>query len=170
MLFRSARVLVPRSLRSRVVYAFHALHHPGRRGTTRLLKKYFVWRSMGSFVKQHVDSCTKCGRAKVTRQLRPPPTVADEPFRRFAHVHIDVVGPLEAGEHRHLLTMIDRSTRWCEVALLKNTTAEEVSRMFISTWITRYGVPAVVTTDRGDRKSTRLNSSHSQQSRMPSSA
>ena len=34
----------------------------------------------------------------------------------------------------------------------------------------QYGIPAITNSDQGDRKSTRLNSSHIPLSRMPSSA
>ena len=46
--------------------------------------------------------------------------------------------------------------------------AKEQQKAIISTERRRYG--KFVTKVEGDRKSTRLNSSHSQQSRMPSSA
>jgi len=66
-------------------------------------------------------------------------------------VHVDLVGPLPqtAGGETHLLTVIDRTTRWPEVLPIKGTTAQVVADGFVQLWVSRFGVPAVVTTDRG---------------------
>ena len=45
--------------------------------------------------------------------------------------------------------MIDRFTMWPEVVPLIDITAETVVLAFISMWVARYGVPAVITTDQG---------------------
>ena len=41
------------------------------------------------------------------------------------------------------------TTRWPEVALLSSISAEYCALAFLSTWISRFGVPAVLTSDRG---------------------
>ena len=45
--------------------------------------------------------------------------------------------------------MVDRTTRWPEVGLLKGVGAEEVLDVFITCWVARYGLPTCITTDRG---------------------
>jgi len=49
----------------------------------------------------------------------------------------------------YLLTMVDRTTRWVEVAVLKDISAATCSDAFLSTWVARFGVPATVTSDKG---------------------
>jgi transposase InsO family protein len=73
------------------------------------------------------------------------------PTARFSHVHLDLVGPLPATREgfTHLLTAVDRSTRWAEALPLKATAAADCADVFIAGWVARYGVPAVVTSDRG---------------------
>jgi IS30 family transposase len=73
------------------------------------------------------------------------------PTARFSHVHLDLVGPLPATKEgfTHLLTVVDRSTRWAEALPLRATAAADCAEVFIAGWVARYGVPAAVTSDRG---------------------
>jgi Integrase core domain len=45
--------------------------------------------------------------------------------------------------------MVDRSTRWVEVAPLSSITAKECASAFLHTWVARFGVPSLLTSDRG---------------------
>ncbi len=73
------------------------------------------------------------------------------PVKRFSHMHIDIVGPLPTspGGCTHLLTMVDRSTRWAEAVPLVNTSTTSCAAAFFNSWVSRFGVPAALTSDRG---------------------
>ncbi|XP_055591011.1 uncharacterized protein K02A2.6-like [Uranotaenia lowii] len=107
---------VPKTLRSKIITKLHNISHPaGVRATTRLVTDRFVW-----------------------------PSIAI-PGERFAHVHMDLIGPLPPSEgNSYCLTLIDKFSRWPEVLPIPNMTAA-----FISEWITRFGVTTIVTTDLG---------------------
>ena len=51
-------------------------------------------------------------------------------------------------QQRHL-TMIDRTTRWPVVVPLSSISTEACVNAFILAWISRFGVPATLTSDRG---------------------
>ena len=73
------------------------------------------------------------------------------PEKRFSHIHVDLVGPLptSASGHTHLLTIVDRSTRWVEAVPVSSTTATSVSDHLVDSWISRFGIPSTITSDRG---------------------
>jgi transposase InsO family protein len=49
----------------------------------------------------------------------------------------------------HLMTVIDRSSRWVEAVPLHNMEVSMCTFAFIANGVARFGVPATVTTDRG---------------------
>ncbi len=80
-----------------------------------------------------------------------PPLHIANPTQRFSHLHVDLVGslPISASCHTHLLTVLDRSTRWAEAIPLLSTLAESCAAALIGGWIARFGVPEQITSDRG---------------------
>jgi hypothetical protein len=128
------RPLLPARFRSAAVLSLHNIHHPGVRASRCLVCASFCWPKMGSFVSALVRNCLHCQKAKVHRHVSLQAAHIPVPVRRFSHLHVDLVGP---------------PTRWPEAVPLSSTTAADCGAALLQGWIQRFGVPDIITSDRG---------------------
>ena len=100
-------------------------------------------------IKQWARECMRCQKFKVTNHVESGIQPYDTPPIRFANVHMDIVGPLPPSNgYRYLLTAIDRATRWAEAYPIRTQTAENCLKGVLN-WISHYGLPESIITDRG---------------------
>ena len=123
------RPLVLVSMQCLVFNRVHSLAHPGICATRRMLTSRFVWTSGSSDVNTWCRECQQCARAKIQPQERAAVDAIPVPLHKFSHMHMDLVGPWPrtAEGHTHLLTIVDRTTRWAEAIPLQSTTAQVVA-------------------------------------------
>ncbi|GFU04182.1 integrase catalytic domain-containing protein [Trichonephila clavipes] len=143
------RPYVPEEPHFVVFRSLHNLSHPGIRATKRLIQESFVWPSMLKYIAKWTRCCIPCQRSKVQRHTVSPIQPFASTVERFQHVHIDLVGPFPPSDgFPFLLTCIGRFTRWPEVIPVSDISAEAMAKSFIANWISRFGVPAIITTDQ----------------------
>jgi hypothetical protein len=105
---------------------------------------------MAKAITQMARACPHCQRGKVHRHVHLQPAEIPVPHRRFAHIHVDLVRPLPPSRgHTYLFTIIERTSRWQEAILLASITAANCARARFAGWVSRFGVPATITSDRG---------------------
>ena len=144
------RPLVPAAMHREVFDLVHGLSHPGTSATVRIMGSKFVWHGIAKGVRAWARGSIGCQTAKVHRHNRAPLHKFERANARFAHVHVDLVGPLPSSKgYTHLLTVIDRFTRWPEAIPLTQTDTAAIGRAFAMHWVARFGVPADITSDRG---------------------
>ncbi len=69
------------------------------------------------------------------------PACCRSPQQRFAHLHIDLVGPLQYSSGcKHIFAIIDRTSKWMEAVPLSEMSAAACARALVFSWITRFGV------------------------------
>lgn len=63
---------------------------------------------------------------------------------------MDIVGPLPPSENMcYMLTIVDRFTRWPECYPMPDMSAATIAKTFVDNYVSRFGCPVTITTDRG---------------------
>lgn len=145
------KLFIPASLRKKTLASVHNVAHPGAKQTRRAVAAFATWPGLSTDVAEFVRACHQCQTSRVQFHNHAPLEAFPLPNARFQHVHLDHVGPLppSASGNRYLLTIVDRYTRYLGAVPMAGPTADATIQAFLLHWVSHFGVPASLTTDRG---------------------
>lgn len=135
---------MPKSLRKRILEELHEGHF-GCVKMKNLSRNFCWWPGIDKEIEMLAKNCKTCntfsnnpGTVKIKHRWEP----AIEPFQR---VHIDFAGPFMG---YNFLVLVDAYTRWPEVHIMKNITAERTIEKCRDIFTT-FGLPQVLVSDNG---------------------
>ena len=146
VLMRGSRIVVPLSLRPDVLNSIHT-GHQGINKCRELARMSVWWPKMSSELEALVRNCDVCckNRPPVSQPLIPS-SLPQLPWQK-------VGTDLFEFRHKSYLLLVDYYSRFIEIALLADTTAETIIRHTKSIFA-RHGIPEVVISDNGPQYSS----------------
>ena len=94
--------------------------------------------------------CLSCQSSKIQKHVHAPLDTFVVPDKRFSHININIIGPLHpSAGFIYLLTIVDRTTRLQEAIPSSDITAITCVKALVGVWISRFGIPLDMTSDRG---------------------
>uniref|UniRef100_A0A3B3SKT7 Gypsy retrotransposon integrase-like protein 1 n=1 Tax=Paramormyrops kingsleyae TaxID=1676925 RepID=A0A3B3SKT7_9TELE len=156
------RLYVPTSIRPDVLSWAHSsalAGHPGTRRTLQYLQRAFWWSAMARDVREFVQACPVCARAKTNNQpspggLHPLPV----PRRPWSHIALDFITGLPESEGKNaILTIVDRFSKAVHlVALAGLPSAKTTAELILEHVVRLHGFPRDIVSDRGPQFTARF--------------
>ena len=152
---QQGQILVPQQFRQSIVSAVHSTSHSGFKSTLRQIQLSYSWPGIRKEVQAFVKQCVGCQSSKIVKHTKPPyKDLGTHP--PFTALHIDFVGPLPQNKGKtHLCTIFDRGTRFFYAYPVSHTTAEAATSCVLN-WVSIFGVPEYIISDRGASFESRL--------------
>jgi len=132
----------------------HSLVTLGKTGTLELIWCEYTWPGLQTFIKDYVQSCTSCTRAKTLRH-RPYGLLKQLPIpeKPWNSISMDFIEQLPSSTgFTAILVIVDRLSKQAIFIPTHDTiTSPELAKLFLLHVFSKHGVPAHVTSDCGTK-------------------
>lgn len=143
-ILRGIRVYIPSILRKRILAELHTAHF-GISRMKSLARGYVWWSSMDKEIEGLVNRCVDCQNTRPNPKKITPTHTWMKPSNPFERVHADYAGPIFG---KYLFVMIDSFTKWPEVHIMLNMTAESTIQKCRDIFA-QFGIPKIFVSDHG---------------------
>jgi len=125
------------------------LSHIGQRKLYCTLKMFVYWVGMQTDCKEIVSVCKTCAKRKSGLNFNlPAGTLSSD--SKFKKVFMDIAGPLPTCRgYRWILAIVDSYSKFLVLVPLKDTDSRTVCDALFSNWISIFGPPVQLHSDRG---------------------
>lgn len=140
LLFLDHRIIIPKSLRNKMLYLLHE-PHMGMEKTKLKARMTVYWPNINTDIEQIVSKCTVCEqyRANNTKEPMLSHSVPDLPFEKVAVDLLDCKG-------KPYLVLIDYYSKWLELKSIRNKQASEII-LKLKSIFSEHGVPKQICSD-----------------------
>lgn len=145
LIFKDKQIILPTSLRRKVVKTAHRMGHLGITKTKEMLRARYWFPGLNSMVEQIVGQCLHCQITTKAHQQEPV-KMTDIPQQPWEVVSVDFGGPYPDGHYN--LVVIDKRTRYPEVERVKSTACQPTIDKLRGIFAT-HGIPRMLCSDNG---------------------
>jgi transposase InsO family protein len=148
------RLVVPSCLQLEVMKSLHEnlmSGHLGYKRTYQKLSTRFYWHKMKEAVYDFITCCETCQKNKKTKRRPRPPMFHLPVGAPMDRISTDLFGPLPetTDGNKYILLLTDLFTKWTEIIAIPDATAETCANTILNEFISRFGCPISIHSDRG---------------------
>ncbi|XP_029141787.1 uncharacterized protein K02A2.6-like, partial [Protobothrops mucrosquamatus] len=138
-----SRVVIPASLRSRILSSLHE-GHPGIVRMKALARSHLWWPGLDKAIEAQVHGCQVCQQSWPDMPQAPVHRWG-ETHTPWSRVHLDYAGPFQG---QFFLILVDSHSKWLEVVPVSSTTTARTIQVLRGIFAT-HGLPDVLVSDNG---------------------
>jgi len=148
------QLVIPKSLRERGLTLVHhatVAAHPDMNRMYYTMRKAYCWPSMVTDIHSTITKCTTCAQNRLALRRHTTPLTLFQATEPLTELSVDIFGPIPASKkgNRFILVITDRFAKLTKGVALRRITAMSVASAIIDAWVSAYGPPDRIISDRG---------------------